>query len=140
MPVPVDDIIRTARSYLGVRFRHQGRSRSGIDCAGLIVCVGHDLGLQREADYTAYSHDPDGRTLHKLLARHFEVVPPGEMALGDVVFMAFQEFPQHLGILADAGRPFSLIHAFAPARKVVEVRLDDEWAGRVRNAYRYLSP
>ena len=137
MCVPVDDIIRTARSYLGVRFRHQGRSRNGIDCAGLIVSVGHDLGLQREADYTAYSHAPDGRTLHVLLARHFDVVPPGEMSLGDVVFMAFQEFPQHLGILADACRPFSLIHAYAPSRKVIEVRLDDEWEGRVRNIYRY---
>ncbi|MEO5376067.1 MAG: C40 family peptidase [Alphaproteobacteria bacterium] len=139
MPVPIDDILHTARGYLGVRFRHQGRSRGGLDCAGLIVAVAHDLGLS-DADYTAYGHEPDGRTLHTLLARHMDEVAPGDMALGDVVFMAFQAFPQHLGILADAGRPFSLIHAFAPARKVIEHRLDDEWAGRIRNCYRYRSP
>jgi cell wall-associated NlpC family hydrolase len=131
-----DDVIAAARAYLGVRFRHQGRTIAGLDCAGLVVRVAHDLGLSN-ADYTAYGHEPDGRTLHTLLARHMDEVAPGEMRCGDVVFMAFQAFPQHLGILADGGRPFSLIHAYAPARKVIEHRLDDEWAARIRNVYRF---
>jgi len=135
MPTPAD-VIAAARAYLGVRFRHQGRSMTGLDCAGLIVRVAHDLDITG-FDFTAYSHEPDGRTLHAILARELDEMAPGEMRIGDVVFMAFQAFPQHLGILADAGRPFSLIHAFAPARMVIEHRLDQEWASRIRNVYRY---
>ena len=131
------DVIAAARAWLGTPFRHQGRRKGvGVDCAGLIIGVAHDLGIS-DFDYTAYGHEPDGRTLHRLLAQHMDEVAPGEMAVGDVVFMAFQAFPQHLGILADGGRPFSLIHAYAPARKVIEHRLDDEWAGRVRNVYKF---
>lgn len=136
MHIQANSIILAARAYLGVRFRHQGRSKSGLDCAGLVICVAHDLGIS-DVDFTAYGHDPDGRTLHTLLAKHMDELPPGDMHVGDVVFMAFQAYPQHLGILADGGRPFSLIHAFAPARKVIEHRLDDEWMGRIRNVYSY---
>lgn len=135
MPTPAD-VIAAARAYLGVRFRHQGRSMTSLDCAGLIVRVAHDLEIT-DFDYTAYGHEPDGRTLHAILARELDEMAPGDMRIGDVVFMAFQAFPQHLGILGPGGKPFSLIHAYAPARKVIEHRFDDEWMGRIRNVYRF---
>ncbi|MBF0562136.1 MAG: C40 family peptidase [Alphaproteobacteria bacterium] len=131
-----ENIIRAARAYLGVRFRHQGRTEAGIDCAGLIILVARDLGLF-DLNFTAYSHAPDGRTVNSLLHQYLDEVAPGEMRLGDVVFMAFQPFPQHLGILADAGKPFSLIHAYAQARMVIEHRLDDDWMDRIRSVHRF---
>ena len=130
------DILRAARAYLGVRFRHQGRTTAGIDCAGLIILVARDLGLF-DLDFTAYGHAPDGRTMHLMLGTYLDEVEPREMRLGDVVLMAFQPAPQHLGLLGDGARPFSLIHAYAQARQVIEHRLDDEWMGRIRNVYRF---
>ena len=130
------DILRAARAYLGVRFRHQGRTAAGLDCAGLIILVARDLGLF-DLDFTAYGHAPDGKTLHRLLSQYLDAVEPRDMRLGDVVLMAFQPAPQHLGILGDGARPFSLIHAYAQARMVIEHRLDDEWMGRIRNIYRF---
>lgn len=34
-----------ARKYLGVPWRHQGRSRGGLDCVGLVVLAARDCGL-----------------------------------------------------------------------------------------------
>jgi cell wall-associated NlpC family hydrolase len=45
MPVEPNAIIAAARSWLGVPWRHQGRTRQGVDCAGLVVLVGRGLGL-----------------------------------------------------------------------------------------------
>lgn len=38
-------IVEEARSYLGTKWLHQGRTRDGVDCAGLVACVGNALGL-----------------------------------------------------------------------------------------------
>lgn len=36
--------IQAARSYLGTPWRHQGRSRRGIDCGGLVALAMRDIG------------------------------------------------------------------------------------------------
>jgi len=38
-------IVEEARKYLGVRWKHQGRSLNGVDCLGLVARVYGDLGL-----------------------------------------------------------------------------------------------
>ena len=38
-----DEVVREARTWVGVPFRHQGRSRSGVDCGGIIVVVLREL-------------------------------------------------------------------------------------------------
>ena len=48
-----DAIIAAARSWLGVPWRHQGRTRQGVHCAGLVVLVGRELGL---ADYDTHAY------------------------------------------------------------------------------------
>lgn len=40
-----DHLIDVARSYLGVSWKHQGRSRFGVDCIGLIVLSARACGL-----------------------------------------------------------------------------------------------
>lgn len=48
------------RGWLGVPWVHQGRTRHGIDCAGLIVCALGNLGLLPPAfpDPIAYTREP----------------------------------------------------------------------------------
>ena len=144
MQHPSEIIVRFARHYLGVPFAHQGRSRAGLDCLGLLVCVARDAGLRvggrlaADFDETNYAHLPDEKRLYCGLARVLYEVETGRMQTGDVALMRIDGAVRHLGIIAEypAGG-FSLIHAYAPARKVVEHRLDADWRAKIIHIFRF---
>lgn len=130
--------ITAARAYLHVRWRHQGRSKAGVDCAGMLVCAMRDIG-KPPLDSADYGRYPRGQQLQALLrANCGDPLPAADpMQSGDVVLMQFKGEPSHLGVLT--GYPlggFGLLHAFAQNRKVVEHRLDDQWRDRIVEAYR----
>ncbi len=128
---PAEALIAAARGYVGVPWRHQGRSRHGIDCVGLLVCVARDLGIPVE-DVRAYEREPRAHDLTRLLRRHCTAVSAARP--GDIVLMGRPS--THVGILTDAHRPFGLIHV--PTNGAcVEVRFDPE-IHRLRAAYRPL--
>lgn len=133
-------IVAEARSWQGVRWRHQGRSRQGIDCAGLVICTAHALGLS-DFDTTAYDRVPDGTTLRALCDTHLRPVPLAQLQPADVLLMRFDVDPQHMAIVTDYpyGGPgvMGMVHAYATARKVVEHQLDAAWLARVVAAYRF---
>lgn len=124
-------IISAASAYLGTRWHHQGRSRAGLDCIGLMVCTARDLGMT-VLDETGYSRQPDGRQLKAALDAHLLRIDAPEP--GAVLLMRFEQHPQHVALMADGG---DIIHAYAGARKVVRHRLDDLWAGRIVAVYRF---
>lgn len=130
-------LIAEARSYLGVRFRHQGRSRQGVDCAGLIaVCL---IALGREpTDVEAYGREPLNQGLRAMLVENFgEPIAKADMQPGDVALMRFRGEPSHVGLVTDY--PYgglALIHAFAQVKKVVEHRIDSEWLGNIVEVFR----
>lgn len=111
-----EDVVREARSWLGVRWRHQGRSRAGVDCGGLVVMVGRALGLLPvEADMKGYPVYPDGRTLDDVCRRY--LVPKiGEALPGDVPLMRpamSVPWPCHLGIVTELETgELGLIHSY----------------------------
>lgn len=123
-------VIVAARSYLGVRWKHQGRSRLGIDCLGLLIAVASDLGLSAH-DSTDYPRIPDGFRLMRELNTHLR--PVSECDVGDVLLMRFNTNPQHVAIKTDVG----IIHSYANARKVVEHGLDATWSSRIVCAYQF---
>ncbi len=126
-----EDVIAVASRYLGTRWHHQGRSRAGVDCIGLLVLIAQDLGLS-VFDQTDYSHQPDGQRLQAALEAH--LTPVAVPAPGDVLLIRFQQLPQHVALLVDGG---DIIHAYAQARRVVRHRLDDLWRSRMVRAYRF---
>lgn len=123
-----EKIIHAARSYIGVPWKHQGRSIHGLDCAGLVVRVAHDLELSA-FDTSDYGRDPLGGRLQLILEQ--EAVRNDQYQLGSILLMRFKDEPQHLAIVSDYG----IIHAHAAVRKVVEHRLDDLWRSRIVAAY-----
>lgn len=131
MRLTASSIIAAAESYLGTRWHHQGRSRAGVDCIGLLVCVARDLGMTVN-DSTGYSRQPDGRQLRAAVEAH--LVQVAEPQPADVLLMRFEREPQHVALMADGG---DIIHAYAGARKVVRHRLDELWAGRIVAVYRF---
>ena len=132
------DIISSARACIGTRFRHQGRLKdNGLDCVGLLVWVARSFenNVQDCLDY-------DRHPAHGLLEGHLKLSGLREIAVdearpGDVALFRFDGPPQHVAILADAREPFSMIHAYMPARRVVEHRMDEIWQKRFVGAYRF---
>lgn len=139
-------LINEARDYIGVRFRHQGRSKiHGVDCLGLLICVAQTLDLTskkgtmlHQCDYRTYSKIPDKTVLYRALSEHLEEKPRQKMTKGDIALMEFDNNPQHLAIISDypADNYLGCIHAYAPAKKVVEHHLDSHWKRKITHLFK----
>lgn len=124
-------IVNAARTYLGVPFVHQGRSRRGVDCVGLLVCVAQDLGIP-VSDDLAYGLNPDPVHLRVKLSENLAPIAIADAQPGDVYQMRFDQDATHVAIVTDRG----IIHALSTARGVVEHRMDNLWRTRIRAAWR----
>ena len=116
------DIITAARSFIGTPWKHQGRTRNGIDCVGLIICVARETGRVSDEklasiDY-AYPRRPDGSLMIKLFANAgCAEVAYGVKQDGDILVFAEHAFPCHVGFLDNE----HIIHAYTKgARKVIK--------------------
>jgi NlpC/P60 family putative phage cell wall peptidase len=140
-----NDIVTQARTWLGTPFHHQARLKGkGCDCLGLVVGVVDELGLEdangmklAAHDEITYSRQPDGAYLTEKLTGLLAEIPASEARAGDLALFKVRENPQHLAILTDYEGTLGMIHCFAPARKVVEHRLDDDWKSRMIKAFRW---
>lgn len=140
-----EQIVSTARTWLGTPFHHQARLKGkGCDCLGLIVGVVDELGLTdtngmklAAYDEITYPKEPDGIYLIEKLTGLLTEVPIADARAGDLALFKVRENPQHLAILTDYEGALGMIHSFAPSRRVVEHRLDDDWNGRLLKVFRW---
>lgn len=141
-------IVASARSWIGTRFRHQGRSKKtannigGVDCLGLLVGVADELGLRHEGQILAaqdrrdYGHFPNEARLRANLERW--LTPVEEFSDGNMLLLSVDGRAQHLAIVSDhALGGFGMIHAYAPARQVIEHRLDTMWKSSIVASYAF---
>jgi cell wall-associated NlpC family hydrolase len=134
MAVARDLIVATALTYVGVPFLHQGRSRSGVDCVGLVICTAHDLGIT-DYDKADYERDPDSDELVRLLDAHMDRKRLIDAEPGDLVLMALGKGkPKHVALLIDYDR---MLHTYANAGKVVVNGFGNHWQHRVRGCYSF---
>lgn len=139
-----DDIVAHARRYIGVPFVHQGRGEAGLDCLGLLLHVATQAGLQfagakaADIDVPSYGLRPDTALLKQKLERHLIAVSTDVLQPADIVLLKVNGSPQHLAILSDypAQDELGMIHAYAPARAVVEHRYDHAWKRNTYAAFR----
>jgi hypothetical protein len=87
MPVEPNTAVAVARTLLGVPCRHQGRTRQGVDCAGLVVLVGRGLGLA-DYDTTAYGRRPEGQGFVQHFRTAMDGLPLPKAGAGDVLVFA----------------------------------------------------
>lgn len=140
MPISAEDrahICALARSYVGVPWLGQGRSRIGMDCCGVISCSHTECGFKvDEGDVDYRSIDP--KRMKETLLRHWYRLEDGTpLQTADVVVFGIPQ-EAHIGILVEgtAARPFNIIHCPAE-KKVVETSFDPK-RGDVRGIYRWL--
>lgn len=139
MPIDPDTVIAEARIWLGVPWRYQGRSAHGIDCAGLVVLVGRDLGLA-DYDTTGYGRRAQGLGFVEHFRAAMDGVPVAAAQPGDVLVFADQSYPCHCGFLTLRHGVPHLLHAHALRRQVIEEPYTGEWPLKVKFAFRFRDP
>jgi cell wall-associated NlpC family hydrolase len=129
-----ENFVAACRSYIGTPFLHQGRSRKGLDCLGLVVCACADAGLIIP-DPANYDRDPKANLLAHYFNKYCNPVLPRDLRPGDMVLMKQANRPRpHVGIIADKYKPHSMLHA--PFKLAVcEVQFDP--MPHVWRCYRY---
>jgi cell wall-associated NlpC family hydrolase len=124
------EVIAEARRWIGTPWHHQARLRDvGVDCGGLIVCAAQALGLPVTDHPAGYGRLPDGVALRAHIESQCTRLLQPE--LGAVVLMRWAVHPQHVGLVGTLPGGWSLIHAWAGVRAVVEHLMDAEWQGRI---------
>ena len=111
----------------------------GVDCVGLVICLARELGyVEPSFDYTGYARMPDGRVLKEQLGIHLKEIKKDELKPGDIVCVAFDLHPQHVGVVGDYRHGgLSIIHAAGKHKKVIETRLMFSEAMRFMSAWRF---
>lgn len=139
------EVVTYARSLLGVKWRHQGRSpEKGVDCAGLVILSGKHAGLLRpDFDFLAYRRYPDGQTLVRLCAENADPVAYAHWQPGDFVVMrdiGDSRWPCHMGILFHGpDRSPWMVHSYArrPILRVVENPFEGQWRDQMVRCFRF---
>jgi cell wall-associated NlpC family hydrolase len=115
-----DQLVVQARALIGVPWRHQGRTASGVDCIGLFhlcfECAGIDLAkLIGTADRTNYGRGAQPELLRMVRQCCELICQPID---GCLIVMKFpqERYPRHFGIYTKG----NVIHADARAGHVVE--------------------
>lgn len=135
------ELVTAARSYLGVKWRHRGRSVHGLDCAGLGMLAYRDCGVQLP-DFVHYGREPHKDGLVTCMTAALGDPLPSSTPLldGDVLVLRFDREPHHVAIVAAANYggtdTFNIIHAEGHVGRVIEQRLTPDMLARVTHHYR----
>lgn len=146
-------LLDAARSYLGVKWRHRGRSRVGVDCGGLPWVMYAECG-EVLPDRRDYGRDPFREGLQAAMVEALGD-PIWRGAKGtcsrdllrpaDVVEMSPASTPRHVAIVGDdLLHGLSLIHADSRPSdgnpRVVELGLSSTDLGLITAIYRRALP
>lgn len=132
------DLADAARSLIGTPFHHQGRSRAGVDCAGLIVLAGQLAGIALP-DTIAYGPIPNPAILLDKLQETADQIRACDLVPGDLVCIKWREQEgTHVGIVTRCGADGLALfcHAYQARGAVVEDRLGHLWRKRLHSCWR----
>ena len=120
-----------AKEYIGTPVVHQGRLKGiGIDCVGLVVQVGRELGY----DILDVMDYPLNRVSSSTIV-HFrsQIVEAPNILPGTIgiFWYSHRSFIQHAVIFSDLG----MIHADESNGKVVEISYNQFWKRRLIGVY-----
>lgn len=134
-------IIEAARSFIGTRYHHEGKIRGvGVDCATLITMSFEQAGVRPPINIATYSaqwhiHSEDPLYEKAIAANGGKLVDSPQV--GDIA-LYFQGKQFAHGTIVTVVEPLTIIHAFAPARRVVEGR-ETEFAQLVGQKKKFFS-
>jgi len=124
--------VAEVRSWLGVRFRYQGRNRKGIDCVGVVVLSLATLGVSLRVE--PYGKQVSSDSVLSQLRANGRRIEFSEAQSGDIAVLNYRGESNHIGVLTGEG---TVIHSLAHAKRVVEQPLNHPdvkpyWVGLYR--------
>lgn len=132
------DVLALARTYLGCPWKHRGRTRTGIDCVGLLIVVGKEFGLHNYLDDVAYRRLSVGSDLIKPFVEHCDRIPDlNKLCSGDILVMRDTLFPQHVVMVAEESGRLSIVHATVHRGAVVEEAMTEDWRRKIISGFKF---
>ncbi|MEM9933438.1 MAG: C40 family peptidase [Bacteroidota bacterium] len=122
----LNEVVHTAKSYLGTPYVYGGMSGNGMDCSGLICLSYQSVGIRLP------------RTSRDMAARS-KKIPKRKVKKGDLLFFSAKNTGRvdHVGLVtAVKGGTISFIHATSSRGVRVDVLSDDYWSKRFQFAGR----
>ena len=129
---------KTIRDYIGIPYADKGRSRSGLDCYGLLqLWMSEQLGISIPDYLEVYTSSSDRDSVAGAIAENkVGWTPVEDPEFGDALLFNILGAPMHVGIKLD-GNDF--LHAFQNCDSCIE-RLDGvAWSRRLVGAYRWVT-
>lgn len=128
--------VEAARSFLGVKWKHMGRSRNGLDCVGLLIESAKLSGIKAPESWPVYERTPTNADLLIPFDTYCRPKDLSQIVPGDIVVTRDDStvLPCHCGIIAEAWGDLRMIHASIRRRKVVEEAFSD-WRPFAIRAY-----
>lgn len=126
-------LLDEARSWVGVPFLHQGRSRHGVDCAGFVVALMRSAGeLPPDfQDVCNYARRPNGQLL-QLISRYCTRASKEAPGLLVLIRWPKDAQPSHVALLTGP----TLIHCYERRRAVVEHSYRGSWRRDTHSLWR----
>lgn len=113
------DIVDAARRYVGVPFKKGGRDARGMDCIGLLLLVGWELGIPL-ADTRKYTMNPEVELMKEFVYGQSVRRPISPVVNGSIAIFKQSVFPMHTGIMTRDRGQMMVINANLKLRAVVE--------------------
>lgn len=133
-----DEIVAMAKTFVGTKYRHQGRSEHGLDCGGLMFRI---LNLLEFSDFDTfnYSRRPNVQEFtNAMKAGGFKRIPMTDLSNGDVLRMSVSGWPVHVAIYeVDEHCKEWYIHSYLPHRKVTRNPLTPGARQLISSVWRY---
>ena len=122
-------VIDEARTWLGVPFAHQGRTRRGVDCVGLPIVVGQGLGLvPARFEVANYGRLPSADLMRRLMEHCTRIAAP---VPGSLVAIAWTKSAAHVAICTGD----TLIHSYESVGRVIEHGYRGRWVRLTHSAW-----
>lgn len=130
--ITVGAVISCARSLLGTRYQHQGRTQYGVDCIGFIILVMQRLDLlPTEFESRNYGRLPRAELIDKA-AQYCTRVERAEAGCLILIRWPGELFPGHAALFTGV----NLLHAYQQAGHVVEHGFRGHWLKRSHSFWR----
>jgi len=138
MHAKANRLVNAANDLVGVRYRHQGRSQAGLDCAGLIIVTGQRCDISN-FDTTNYSNRPNAvEFTREMIRAGCTQLPLAKLEHGDLLRLNTEGWPVHIAVYEiDAKGQEWYIHAYLPHKKVSRDPLTPDVKARISSVWRF---
>jgi hypothetical protein len=123
MTVTAKEYQEEIMTWVGTKWRHQGRQRNGVDCIGLAICTAKNKGLISE-DFNVTNYDRRASGYHFInefkKVDELQQVLPLNIMQGDILVFTDGTYPCHCGIAIFKWDTIRFVHAHVGNKKVME--------------------